>query len=56
MQHFLSGKTFDSIAEVRQFLADYFSSKATEFCRRGIYNLLARWQNVIDVKGDYFVD
>jgi histone-lysine N-methyltransferase SETMAR len=54
LEHFLRGKHFQNAEEMRLSLAQFFDSKPQEFYRRGIYQLPEKWQQVIDVDGEYF--
>lgn len=54
LQHCLKGKRFDSIDEMQESLEEFFDSKDAEFYRRGIMKLPEKWQEVIDVDGEYF--
>jgi histone-lysine N-methyltransferase SETMAR len=54
LEHFLRGKRFENIGEMRVSLGQFFDSKPQDFYRRGIYLLPEKWQQVIDVDGEYF--
>lgn len=54
LQHFLKGKRFDDIDEMQESLEEFFDSKDVDFYRRGIEKLPEKWQEVIDVDGEYF--
>lgn len=54
LEHFLRGKRFKNIGEMRVSLGQFFNSKPQDFYRRGIYLLPEKWQQVIDVDGEYF--
>ena len=54
LQHFLKGKRFDSIEEMQESLEEFFDSKDADFYRRGIEKLPEKWQEVIEVDGEYF--
>lgn len=56
LQHFLSGKKFNNIDEVKSGLAQYFASKPESFYSKGIKMLLNRWKNVLDTNGEYVMD
>lgn len=53
MQHFLSGKSYLNEEEVKEELKKYFASKNLEFYKKGIYELVNRWENVVECNGDY---
>ena len=53
LEHFLRGKRFENVEEMRLSLTQFFDSKGREFYRRGIYQLPGKWQQVIDVDGEY---
>jgi len=42
--------------EIRKCIDDIIALKAVSFYRQGIRKLPARWQNVVDANGEYFVD
>ena len=54
LQHYLKGTLFANINEARQALNSFFSSKEPEFYERGINKLPQKWQEVIDVDGEYY--
>lgn len=54
LQHFLKGKQFEDINQMREALQEFFDSKDADFYRRGIEKLPEKWQEVIDVEGDYY--
>lgn len=54
LQHFLKGKRLENIDEMREVLQEFFDSKGADFYRRGIEKLSEKWQEVIDVDGNYF--
>lgn len=54
LEHFLRGKHFENVEEMRLSLTQFFDSKPREFYHRGIYQLPEKWQQVIDVDGEYF--
>jgi [histone H3]-lysine36 N-dimethyltransferase SETMAR len=54
MAHFLSGRTFDNIADVEEGCREFFSSKPKDWYLKGIENLSRQWQRTIDHNGIYF--
>lgn len=54
LEHFLRGKQFESFEEVSEAVEEFFGSKDANFYRRGIMKLSEKWQEVIDVDGEYF--
>ena len=54
LEHWLRGKKFRTIEEMRQSLTEFFESKTREWYRRGIYQLEDQWQKVIENNGEYF--
>ena len=54
LEHFLRGKKFSNVDEMRVSLGEFFDSKLPAFYHRGIYLLPEKWQEVIDVDGEYF--
>uniref|UniRef100_A0A914DM53 Transposase n=1 Tax=Acrobeloides nanus TaxID=290746 RepID=A0A914DM53_9BILA len=54
LEHWLQGKKFRTIEEMRQSLTEFFESKTREWYRRGIYQLEDQWQKVIENNGEYF--
>lgn len=55
MQSFFNGKTFVKKVDLEQELIKFFESKEEAFYRRGIEQLVERWQKVIDNNGSYFI-
>lgn len=53
LEHFLRGKLFKNVNEMRLSLTQFFDSKDRAFYRRGIYLLTDKWEDVIDVDGEY---
>jgi len=53
LEHFLRGKQFGNMDEMRNSLEEFFDSKPLMFYRRGIYQLPEKWQQVIDLDGEY---
>ena len=54
MEHWLRGKTFDNEVELENSVINYFNSKDEDFYARGIDLLPEKWQEVVDVDGEYF--
>jgi histone-lysine N-methyltransferase SETMAR len=56
LEHFLSGKTFRNIDEIKTAISDFFASKQPSFYKQGIENLVQRWGAVVDNDGNYIID
>ncbi|KAK6727481.1 hypothetical protein RB195_005270 [Necator americanus] len=56
LQHHLEEKRYDDREHLENDLWTFFASKSLEFYAKGIRDLVRRWQKVIDVDGDYFVE
>uniref|UniRef100_A0A914EJM2 Transposase n=1 Tax=Acrobeloides nanus TaxID=290746 RepID=A0A914EJM2_9BILA len=54
LEHWLRGKKFRTIEEMRQSLTEFFDSKNREWYRHGIHRLEEQWQKVIENHGEYF--
>ena len=54
LEHWLRGKKFRTIEEMRQSLTEFFDSKDREWYRRGIHQLEEQWKKVIESGGEYF--
>lgn len=54
LEHWLRGKKFITIEEMRESLREFFDSKDREWYRRGINKLEEQWQKVIENNGEYF--
>uniref|UniRef100_A0A914ERA4 Transposase n=1 Tax=Acrobeloides nanus TaxID=290746 RepID=A0A914ERA4_9BILA len=54
LEHWLRGKKFRTIEEMRQSLTEFFDSKDREWYRHGIHRLEEQWQKVIENHGEYF--
>ena len=54
LSHSLDGKKFESKDQVKIFSKNFFEKKEKEFYKRGIKNLIERWQKTIDAQGSYF--
>jgi [histone H3]-lysine36 N-dimethyltransferase SETMAR len=54
LEHWLRGKKFRTIEEMRESLTEFFDSKDREWYRRGIHKLEEQWQKVIESGGEYF--
>ena len=48
--------SFNSDAELRACLDEFFESKSNNFYRKGIENLVERWEKVVDTNGEYIMD
>lgn len=53
LKSWLKGRRYNSEDELRAGIQEYFDSKDVEFYRRGINNLVDRWEQVITYDGDY---
>lgn len=49
----LRGKIFETVEQVRDFVADFLYSKSSGFFVRGFTALPDRWKEVIEYEGDY---
>jgi [histone H3]-lysine36 N-dimethyltransferase SETMAR len=56
LQHHLSGQEFEDEEDVKQAITSFIASKTTDFFKRGIENLVIRWEAVVDNEGDYILD
>jgi histone-lysine N-methyltransferase SETMAR len=57
LKNFLRGKRFTEDAEVEQAIRDWLDEKmSTDFFKRGIKKLPARWRKVVETRGDYFIE
>ncbi|KAK6728678.1 hypothetical protein RB195_005991 [Necator americanus] len=56
LQHHLEEKCYDDRDRLENDLRVFFASKSSEFYAKGIRELVRRWQRVVDVDGDYFVE
>ncbi|KAK6754559.1 hypothetical protein RB195_013511 [Necator americanus] len=56
LQHHLEEKRYDNRDHLENGLRAFFASKSMEFYAKGIRDLVRRWQKVVDVDGDYFVE
>ncbi|KAK6739598.1 hypothetical protein RB195_008227 [Necator americanus] len=54
--HHLEKKRYDDRDHLENDLRAFFASKSPEFYAEGIRSLVRRWQKVVDVDGDYFVE
>lgn len=54
LEHWLRGKKFNTIEEMRESLTEFFDSKDREWYRHGIQRLEEQWQKVIENNGEYF--
>lgn len=55
MDHFLRGRRFTELDEVRTALDDFFASKPTKFYTDGIRSMRDKWKKVLENNGNYFV-
>lgn len=54
LQHFLKGKNFDSFEEMSESIEEFFDSKDASFYCQGIMKLPDKWQEVVEVDGEYY--
>uniref|UniRef100_A0A914ENP3 Uncharacterized protein n=1 Tax=Acrobeloides nanus TaxID=290746 RepID=A0A914ENP3_9BILA len=54
LEHWLRGKKFNTIEEMRESLTEFFASKDRDWYRRGIHQLEEQLQKVIESGGEYF--
>ena len=52
-KHWLKGRRYGTIDELRAGVQAFFDSKDVDFYRRGISNLVDRWEQIIAFDGDY---
>lgn len=53
---YLSRREFDDEQDLKLGLAEYFRSKDGHFWKRGIYNLVNRWEEVVNNDGNYIIN
>ncbi|KAK6765204.1 hypothetical protein RB195_025230 [Necator americanus] len=56
LQHHLKEKRYDDRDHLENDLWAFFTSKSPEFYGKEIRDLVRRWQKLVDVDGDYFVE
>ena len=56
LQHFLSGKDFNTKEEIEIAIAGFFSQKPKKFYRDGIEEWPRRWERVVENDGQYIID
>lgn len=54
MAHFMKGKKFDTLDQVKMEVQRFFDSKSKEWYKNGILDLANRWNQVVDYDGLYF--
>lgn len=52
----MRGISFDDDAHLKNWLEEFFSSKTSDFFKRGIQKLPCRWEEVISSGGQYIID
>ena len=52
----MRGVPFSSGAELRAWLDEFFESKSNNFYRKGIENLVERWEEVVDTNREHIID
>lgn len=52
----LRGKIFEEREDIYEYLDNFFKSMPEEFYAKGIHDLPARWQRVVDDDGQYIID
>lgn len=55
LDNFIKGRVFKSQTDAETAFNDFIASRSSDFYRKGIYDLVKRWQKCIDSNGDYFV-
>ena len=55
MEHFLRNKKFENRSDLNSGLNTFFASKSPSFYKRGIFNLINRWERVVDSEGEYCI-
>ena len=56
LAHFLKGKTYKEIDDIKRDLTLFFGKKSPDFYIDGIHSLLDKWQRVVDTDGEYLID
>ncbi|KAK6744730.1 hypothetical protein RB195_011447 [Necator americanus] len=56
LQYHLEEKHYDDRDHLENDLRAFFASKSPEFYARGVRDIVRRWQKVVDVDVDYFVE
>ncbi|CAK9820034.1 Histone-lysine N-methyltransferase SETMAR [Anthophora quadrimaculata] len=56
LQNNLNGKNFGSVEAIENYLQTFFTDKPRSFYEKGIYDLVKRWQTVVENGGDYIID
>ncbi|KAK6730674.1 hypothetical protein RB195_007258 [Necator americanus] len=56
LQHHLEEKRYDDRDHLENDLYAFFASMSPELYAKGIRDLVRRWQKVVDVDRDYFVE
>lgn len=56
LQNHLNEKQFDNRDNLKSNLQDFFDSKSPSFYRSGMGALVTRWQKVVDLDGNYFIE
>lgn len=56
LQDNLDGKRFETVDDVQKYLVDFFAHQSQGFYGRGIMALPDRWQQIVDLDGQYIVD
>lgn len=56
LQNHLQEKRFKDDDDIKSDLLAFFESKSSDFYKRGIYQLPARWAAVVEKDGDYIID
>jgi hypothetical protein len=52
----LPGVSFNTDAELQNWLDEFFTAKPADFFKRGINNLPERWEAVVSNVGEYIID
>lgn len=56
MAHFLKGKNYENLDDIKNDLQSFFDQKTSEFYSDGIHSLVDRWQRVVDTGGEYLIN
>lgn len=55
MAHFLKGKNYQKLDDIKNDLQSFFDQKTPEFYSDGIHSLVDRWQRVVETDGEYLI-
>ena len=51
----MRGVSFNTNAELRAWVDEFFESKPSDFYKRSIENLIKRWEQVVKNEGEYII-